>query len=136
MKYLKIFEEWSGYWDYENIEDFIENTEIHMIYLIDNGFTISYDGEGEHYFELHIKRDEKFKWSEVRDTIIPFLDILKEDFKFDSIKLYYQNGSRIFRTDNIIYKLLVNDEYPITKQNDGKVEEDLGRIVIENIRKL
>lgn len=112
MKYLKIFNEFNDPYD-EYIDDLQQFCEMYLAYLLDKGFKVIIDDNKVHYkpIRINISSQNNFYWSEVKDYIIPFLQILSKKYELDSdeygnpIELHEvvpQNGS----TGSSIYSYL------------------------------
>ncbi len=85
MKYIKLFEDHFE----NNIQDFCDT---YLAYLKDEGFDIYinssgwFDGQGEITI---LRRNENgfilddYSWDEVRDHVIPFLQMLYKEYNYD-----------------------------------------------------
>jgi len=101
MKYLKKFNESSVA---DELKEFCEE---YLAYLIDDGFSINTTDRA-----LTIFNNEFFKYSDIKDHFIPFINILSENYKIAStnpIRLSPKKGGSIF--------------YTIEKINDDKVND-------------
>ena len=90
MRYLKTFETLTKYTgDVYEIETFINNN---LAYILDKGFTYKvnfkyYGGRMNYIVEIHkIEQNSKlrFKWEDIKDDIIPFLELLNDKYTLDS----------------------------------------------------
>mgnify|MGYP003478237252 FL=1 len=87
MIYLKKFNEVNDpYDDYINKLEKISNDS--LAYLIDEGFIISIKDNKVNYDSIEIKisknrTDSYFKWSEVKDDIIQFLEFISESYELE-----------------------------------------------------
>lgn len=88
MKYLKIFE------DYENnntksLDDVQEFCNLNLSYLLDDDFKIITNNvEHQEYNDIHINisklDDSKFTWNDVKDYIIPFIEIIDNKYHLEN----------------------------------------------------
>lgn len=97
-KYLKRFNE--SYKNFVGYDKLVEFCETHLADLIDNGFTLDFLKFTLTYLkhlksrkltkEIHFSKWDNryvnFKWVEIKDTFIPFLEILREKKEYDIIK--------------------------------------------------
>jgi hypothetical protein len=107
MRYLKLFE---GF-DKESLADLCDSC---LAYLMDDGY--EYEIQQFHWLDYKIiKFDNKlienkssywpyrnenfFKWSDVKDQIIPFLEMLSRQYRIKEIKMdvicEYENGTNV-----------------------------------------
>jgi hypothetical protein len=90
MRYIKKFEdiEYNDYSDYiKELQDFFDN---HLAYLIDDGFDIyvqtdilpriKFPFKGSIRVDIGNVIFNEFKWSEVKDNLIPFLEFLSKKY--------------------------------------------------------
>ena len=95
MRYLKIFNEFNDPYDeYINkLQDFCES---YLIYLLDKGFVVKVQDNKVNYEPIKIDistellpnirydiTNRSFYWSEVKDYVIPFLQVLSENYELD-----------------------------------------------------
>jgi len=94
MRYLKTFESLENFSSgVSEIETFIKNN---LAYILDEGFTYKvnfkqYGGRINYPVRIH-KIEEKginrnqviFNWDDVKDDVIPFLELLNEKYTLDS----------------------------------------------------
>ena len=76
MKYLKKFNESNSF--KKEIENFCEEN---LAYLIDAGFLLSYTGTDRINIILYSHIKETFKWSDIVDDFVPFLQILNKKYE-------------------------------------------------------
>ena len=120
--------------------ELIEFVKSHIADLIDLGFyvniEVSYNNSD--IYIIYIQRlgtIRTFKWSEISDSIIPLIKMLDKYYTFSVIELSPSKGTRRFAYNSKIYKYLMDGNFPITKYNNPKEEEDLRLIRIEDINK-
>ena len=124
MKYLRKFNEGVSV---EDLQDFCEST---LAYLIDEGFTIKVMGADDirsrlprGQFTIWLRKDngrEFFKWDDVKDYYIPFLQLLSNRYDiggFDhvdetNVRFRYRHKkeySFVNLTKNFSYARVIND---------------------------
>jgi len=87
MKYIKIFE---NYNEIKEIELFINNNLAYVLddYEVDVKDKVEeYGHDGrikKHYIKISIKKS-KFKWDQIKDDFIPFLELLNNSYKIKHI---------------------------------------------------
>lgn len=119
MKYLRYINE---SYDLSTIRNFCEE---YLAYLIDDGFKIEVV-ESYGYYEkfpiLEISRDEKFKWSDIKDTVLPFLIILRDEYNMQHAVIFYQkrHNEYLFDFHKRIYQL--TKDYSINDTPVNKIQ--------------
>ncbi len=94
MKYLKsIFESRSE----KDLTELHETCEMYLAYLIDNGFYIEIQDfdimDIDIRNDLDTNEEETFKWSDVKDHVIPLITLFKNDhfkYKLKETVLFYK----------------------------------------------
>lgn len=90
MKHLKRFNEDKFSLKNEDIEDELrELCNDYLSYLIDSGFYINIFSANDTYITISKKENNSithpiFSWLDVKDDIIPFIEILKSNYKIDN----------------------------------------------------
>lgn len=92
MKFLKRFNEVNDPYD-EYISNLYKICNDALVYLIDEGFSISIQDNKVNYKPIRIDVNPEgnglkssFKWSEVKNDIIPLLELLSEKYEFDDFE--------------------------------------------------
>lgn len=108
MKYIKIYEDFDDDDFCEEIENFC-NTR--LAYLVDEDFIIDCEDGGDDV-HISISKNEPFKWGEIRDHILPFMEILDNEYGvYDHISVTYeyydyrnilQNGENVYTVEDFI----------------------------------
>jgi hypothetical protein len=131
MKYIKLFEDLFE----DNLQDFCDT---YLAYLKDEGFNIYInssgwtDGQGEITI---LRRNEdgftldEFSWNEVKDQIIPFLQMLYKEYNYDKSKdnilFFTSNSKHIIKS----FDDIANDKvFILTDTNNTK---NLKKIIIK-----
>ena len=110
MKYIKLFEDLFE----DNLQDFCDT---YLAYLKDEGFNIYINPMGNRTEITIYLRDFRyggnpFEWDNVKDHIIPFLEMLRKN--------YNTNDEVIFYTKSKLHRM----EIPFSKQNIQSVVDD------------
>ncbi len=89
MKFLKRFNELNDPYD-EYISNLYKICNDALVYLIDEGFSISIQDNKVNYKPIRIDVNPEgnglkssFKWSEVKDDIIPLLELISEKYELE-----------------------------------------------------
>ena len=131
MKYIKLFEDLFE----DNLQDFCDT---YLAYLKDEGFNIYInssgwtDGQGEITI---LRRNEdgftldEFSWDEVKDQIIPFLQMLYKEYDYDKsidkILFFTTNSKNMSKSLDDV----VNDKiFPVTSM---PINKNLKKIIIK-----
>jgi hypothetical protein len=131
MKYIKLFEDLFE----DNLQDFCDT---YLAYLKDEGFNIYInssgwtDGQGEITI---LRRNEdgftldEFSWDEVKDQIIPFLQMLYKEYDYDKsidkILFFTTNSKNMSKSLDDV----VNDKiFPVTNM---PINKDIKKIIIK-----
>ena len=147
MKYLRSFNESDVLLDMIGITDDLEIfCKENLAYLIDEGFKVNVDRT---YKEVKIQIHNfyfpnwtKFTWDDVKDDVIPFLEILREKYSFfEDIK--FVSEDQHYNYFNLEYKYddVINDSFTLNQDLDRILREvgntkDFDKIVkIEIIKK-
>ena len=98
MKYLKYFE------SLDRLKDIKIFCEEHLIYLLDAGFKFEVKNFNNAYIIDIYKHTSQYTYQELKDYIIPFLDILKDNYTIapiNDINTYdiYLNGNGLYQND-------------------------------------
>jgi hypothetical protein len=135
MRYLRKFNESTD----GGFSDFKKFCEDSLAYLIDDGFRVKVDAEDITLSILIHKFSfpnwTKFTWDDVKDDVIPLLEVLKEKYYFNENisftgeDLYYNNFYLSYKYDDIL-----NDNFPLGKDVDYH-RKDNKIIKIEIIKK-
>lgn len=140
MRYLRKFNESIN----DDLQSFCNDN---LAYLIDEGFRVKVDRTENNQVKIEIHKFyfpnwTKFTWDDVKDDVIPFLDILRdkysffEDIKFVSEDQYYNYFYLEYKYDDVI-----DDTFTLNQDLDGILREvgntsDFDKIVkIEIIKK-
>lgn len=140
MRYLRKFNESIT----DDLQSFCNDN---LAYLIDEGFRVKVDRTENNQVKIEIHKFyfpnwTKFTWDDVKDDVIPFLDILRdkysffEDIKFVSEDQYYNYFNLEYKYDDVI-----DDSFTLNKDLDSILREvgstsDFDKIVkIEIIKK-
>jgi len=130
MIYLKKFNEVNDpYDDYINKLEKISNDS--LAYLIDEGFIISIKDNKVNYDSIEIKisknrTDSYFKWSEVKDDIIQFLEFISESYELEDEPINFVENLSLdtytysYSLDDVINNTgyFVNDEVSFYDDTD------------------
>lgn len=130
MIYLKKFNEVNDpYDDYINKLEKISNDS--LAYLIDEGFIISIKDNKVNYDSIEIKisknrTDSYFKWSEVKDDIIQFLEFISESYELEDEPINFVENISLdtytysYSLDDVINNTgyFVNDEVSFYDDTD------------------
>lgn len=135
MRYLRKFNESTD----GGFSDFKKFCEDSLAYLIDDGFRVKVDAEDDTLSILIHKFSfpnwTNFTWDDVKDDVIPLLEVLKEKYYFNENisfigeDLNYNNFYLSYKYDNIL-----NDNFPLEKDVDYH-RKDNKIIKIEIIKK-
>jgi len=135
MRYLRKFNESTD----GGFSDFKKFCEYSLAYLIDDGFRVKVDAEDDTLSILIHKFSfpnwTNFTWDDVKDDVIPLLEVLKEKYYFNENisfigeDLNYNNFYLSYKYDNIL-----NDNFPLEKDVDYH-RKDNKIIKIEIIKK-
>lgn len=133
MKYLKKFNESNSDRE-EEIKKFCEEN---LAYLIDAGFNLRYRDYPDYEIADHenieltidLVKDTTFKWDEIVNDFVPFLQIL--DDKYGLVKLkptskrdkYSKKCSIVFNESNFVYRYTLDDL--VNDRTDGISEKNL-----------
>jgi len=133
MKYLKKFNESNSDRE-EEIKKFCEEN---LAYLIDAGFNLRYRDYPDYEIADHenieltidLVKDTTFKWNEIVNDFVPFLQIL--DDKYGLVKLkptskrdkYSKKCSIVFNESNFVYRYTLDDL--VNDRTDGISEKNL-----------
>ena len=94
MRYIKLFE---GFED-----ELLEFTQVHLAYLIDDGFEVSTSDSSNNYAGICTKvlivKRSGFTWEEIVDRFSPYIYMLNKQYSILEI-VFYQNGGRQFQYD-------------------------------------
>ena len=140
MRYLRRFNESIT----DDLQSFCNDN---LAYIIDEGFRVKVDRYEDNQVKIEIHKFyfpnwTKFTWDDVKDDVIPFLDILRdkysffEDIKFVSEDQYYNYFNLEYKYDDVI-----NDSFTLNQDLDSILREfgstsDFDKIVkIEIIKK-
>ena len=110
MKYIKLFEDLFE----DNLQDFCDT---YLAYLKDEGFNVYINPMGNRTEITIYLRDFRyggnpFEWDNVKDHIIPFLEMLRKNYNTNDEVIFYTK-SKIHRT-----------EIPFLRQNIQSVVDD------------
>lgn len=100
MRYIKLFE---GFED-----ELLEFTQVHLAYLIDDGFEINQpyltglNYNTHNYFserkKMSIVKRSGFTWEEITDRFSPFIYMLNKEYSILEI-VFHQSGGRQYQYD-------------------------------------
>ena len=122
MRYLRRFNESIT----DDLRSFCNDN---LAYLIDEGFKVKVDRTENNQVKIEIHKFyfpnwTKFTWDDVKDDVIPFLDILRdkysffEDIKFVSEDQYYNYFNLEYKYDDVI-----DDSFTLNKDLDRILRE-------------
>ena len=77
MKYLRKYQENSN----KELKDFCKS---YLSYLIDDGFDISFNSRMNMFNFFKTESVLEFKWDDIRDEFIPFLEVLVTQYNIDA----------------------------------------------------
>lgn len=81
-KYIKLYENF-------NKSELLNYCEEGLAYLIDDGFSVSvYHFTGDYYANIIIS-SKKINWFSIRDRVLPFLEILLDEYELSEKPIYY-----------------------------------------------
>lgn len=98
MKYLKKFNEAAI--DLDERNQIVELATESMVELVDRNFEIFMVGH-----QLHIRNTKIFSWDDVKDSVIPFMEILSSEYKIQPQFHCAYSGRHDVQLSNIL-----NDE--------------------------
>ena len=122
MKYLRRFNESMT----DDLQIFCEEN---LAYLIDEGFKVKIDRTEDKEVKIEIHKFyfpnwTKFTWDDVKDDLIPFLEVLREKYSFfEDIK--FVSEDQYYNYFNLEYK------YDDVTNETFSLNEDLERILRE-----
>lgn len=90
MRYIKKFNESNE--KYLNLKDLVET---HLVDLIDNGVTVECEHAGGRTWisvDIKILFGEDIYWNDIKDSIIPLVQMLEVDFIIKQINIYNWSG--------------------------------------------
>lgn len=93
MRYIKLFE---GFED-----ELLEFTQVHLAYLMDDGFEISLHNTHNYFSErkkMSIVKRSGFTWEEIVDRFLPYVYMLNKEYNILEI-VFHQNGGRQYQYD-------------------------------------
>ena len=122
MRYLRKFNESIT----DDLQSFCNDN---LAYIIDEGFRVKVDRYEDNQVKIEIHKFyfpnwTKFTWDDVKDDVIPFLDILRdkysffEDIKFVSEDQYYNYFNLEYKYDDVI-----NDSFTLNQDLDSILRE-------------
>ena len=131
MKYIKLFEDLFK----DNLQDFCDN---YLAYLKDEGFNVYINSSGWTHGQgeitiLHRNEDgftlDEFSWDEVKDHIIPFLQMLYKEYNYDKsidkILFFTSNAKYITKS----FDDVVSDKiFPVTNM---PINKSIKKIIIK-----
>jgi hypothetical protein len=127
MRFLKKFNELNDPYDQyiSNLEKICNES---LAYLIDEGFTISIKDNKVNYQAIEINiskvgKESYFIWSEVKDDIIPLLELLSEKYEFEEVKPIHFNEF-IYGTRGILDTYSYAYSYSDVINNTGDFIDD------------
>jgi len=88
MRYIKLFE---GFED-----ELLEFTQVHLAYLMDDGFEISLHNPHNYFSErtkISVVKRSGFTWEEIVDRFLPYVYMLNKEYNILEI-VFHQNGGR------------------------------------------
>lgn len=127
------------YWDYRDLQkyksvkvnesiidksDLIDFCETNLAHLIDKRFKLDIkDNKSSYYIDVmkYISRSDRddratsyFKWDDIVDSIIPFLEILNDEYTIEECYIFFQGA-----TNSFSYEELINFEIDGSKSLKG-----------------
>ena len=125
MKFLRKFN--------ENLEDRLEikdYCEMNLAYLIDEGFFIDVHSHSVGYYSITLRRSlttnrhgvhtSYFKWDDIKDHYIPFIQRIKNTYKLSSDYINFTSSNSM----DLI-------SYPFYQLDDKNIYWDLSRITFK-----
>lgn len=107
MKYLKIYERFDGISSSKKLRELTKN---YLAYLIDDGLEIDIELGDENILTLILNRyGNSFNWSDIKDTFIPFLQILLENYNIKDRIRFGRTNDKWLPAKFFIYNKLIND---------------------------
>jgi hypothetical protein len=95
MRYIKLFEGWLE-------DDLLEFTQVHLAYIMDDGFEVSTSDGSNNYAgictKIYLEKLSGFTWEEIVDRFSPYIYMLNKEYRILEI-VFYQNGGRQYQYD-------------------------------------
>lgn len=115
MRYLKHFESISNEY-MDNLKLFCDEN---LIRLIDNGFTFVLE-ECNNYIDIEITSKNTFKWSDVKDVLIPFITVLKDEYYLSSAVVFGLYTSDPGKSKKLLvnHNKIINDDIDNIKHDE------------------
>lgn len=127
---IKSFEKFE-YLDYEEFRQELKKfTSNHLITMVDDGFNIYCMNTTNSDYVITIKRPDNsiYKWNDTKDDMIPFLEILKKNYKIQSIQFEH-----IIRTRRAY--TVSKDSFDIDDIISEKVDKRYIKLIEINIKR-
>lgn len=126
MKYIKLFEDLFE----DNLQDFCDT---YLAYLKDEGFNIYINPMGNRTETTIYLRDFRyggnpFEWDNVKDHIIPFLEMLRRN--------YNTNDEVLFYTKNKTHRVMATSKQNIQSTIDDNLIDTTPSVDFKNIIKI
>lgn len=126
MKYIKSFESISKQSDIKSY------CEMHLAYLIDNGFLVFQTITIDNTYIIDIKRDdrEKFYFNDIEDEFIPFINTIDDKYEIISYSNPY------YESDDYQVRLIINNNMNAKDYRDYNISElnDVDNLKISLVR--
>ena len=95
MRYIKLFEGWLE-------DDLLEFTQVHLAYLIDDGFKIHVVEDGDErsgFYKriLILKLNDCFTWEQIKDRFLPYIYMLNKEFLITEVTFINERNQNIVR---------------------------------------
>jgi hypothetical protein len=98
MKHLKSFKE-AKKADYKELDRLCKD---YLAYLIDMGFEVKVIEMGKNA-AISIEAEPGYKWVDIKDHIIPFLILIKDDYKLFELKIFFSHWDPVtYNIDDVI----------------------------------
>lgn len=104
MRYLRKFNEndtsisgmYSSFQESKNkLDVFKDFCKEHLLFLIDENFTLQYYYKSENFYRLYISKAkfEKFNWEDVNSDILQFMDFLKNEYVIKFLEFRFDDNN-------------------------------------------
>jgi len=93
MRYIKLFESFE--------DDLLEFTQVHLAYLVDDGFEINQHLTHNYFSErkkISIVKRSGFSWEEITDRFSPYIYMLNKEYNILEV-VFHQSGGRQHQYD-------------------------------------
>lgn len=124
---IRLFKENNSY------NDIVDFTNSYLAYLLDEGFNVSFkkvDSSKVNLVKITIVKSSQqiFDWSDIKDYIISYLDVLKTNYSTSKYVRFYSPPSEIMYT---IDKVINDDNFYIENEYHSSYDNKLKSIEIK-----